>query len=53
MITEAEAGGCALKARNADSLQKLKEAREVSPLVTLEPLWPHLRFDFRLPAPGL
>lgn len=53
MITEAELGGCGLKPRNADSLQKLKEAREVSPLETLEPLWPHLHFDFRLPAPEL
>ena len=53
MITEAEPGGCGLKPRKADSLQKLKEAREVSPLETLEPLWPHLHFDFRLPAPEL
>lgn len=53
MITEEEAGGCALKPRSADSLQKLKEARKVSPLVTLEPLWPHLHFDFRLPTPEL
>lgn len=53
MITEAEAGAVPSRARNTDSLQKLREAREVSPLVTLEALWPHLHFDFRLPAPEL
>ena len=52
MITEAEPGGCGLKPRNADSL-KLKDARDVSSLEILQPLWTHLHVDFRLPAPKL